>query len=42
MAQAKKITLPLTDEALKDLKAGDNRLLYLVGDVTWYLVFPSW
>ena len=27
MAQAKKITLPLTDETLKDLKAGDNLLL---------------
>ena len=27
MAQAKKITLPLTDETLKDLRAGDNLLL---------------
>ena len=27
MAQAKKITLPLTDEIVKDLKAGDNLLL---------------
>jgi len=27
MAQAKKITLPLTDETLKDLRAGDNILL---------------
>jgi fumarate hydratase subunit beta len=27
MAQAKKIRLPLTDEILKDLKAGDNLLL---------------
>jgi fumarate hydratase subunit beta len=27
MAQAKKITLPLTEEALKDLRAGDNLLL---------------
>jgi fumarate hydratase subunit beta len=27
MAQAKRVALPLTDEALKDLKAGDNLLL---------------
>ncbi len=27
MAQAKKVTLPLTDEKLEDLKAGDNLLL---------------
>jgi len=27
MTEAKKITLPLTDEILKDLKAGDNLLL---------------
>jgi len=27
MAQAKKITLPLTEETLKDLRAGDNLLL---------------
>ena len=27
MAQAKKVALPLSDEALKDLKAGDNLLL---------------
>lgn len=27
MAQARKVTLPLTDETLKDLRAGDNLLL---------------
>ncbi|GAI06264.1 unnamed protein product, partial [marine sediment metagenome] len=27
MAQVKKITLPLTEETLKDLRAGDNLLL---------------
>jgi fumarate hydratase subunit beta len=27
MAQARKVTLPLTDETLKNLRAGDNLLL---------------
>ena len=37
MTQVKKITLPLTDETLKDLKTGDNLLLtgvvYIARDV---------